>query len=61
MALSAMRVESMKEKIKAKMKQKSGLILSNEIFEIDPKGYPNDQFRNSKIDPALTGTCCPLP
>ena len=60
-ALSAMRAETMKAKIKADMKDKSGLVLSDEMFEIIPTGHTNDQFRNSQIDPALTGTCGPLP
>ncbi len=60
-ALSAMRAESMKNKIRADLKEKSGVDLTDDMFEIIPTGHPNDPFNNSKIDPSLSGTCGPLP
>lgn len=56
-ALSSLRGQTMMEKIKADL----GPDVSDDMFEIIPTGHPNDPFNNAKIDPALSGTCGPLP
>lgn len=56
-ALSSMRADNMANKIREEM----GEYAKDAEFEIIPTGHPNDPFNNSKIDPALTGTCGPLP
>ncbi len=55
-ALSMMRALEIESQFKEKMPKDRKV-----EFEITPTGHPNDPFNNSKLDPALSGTCGPLP
>lgn len=56
LALSMMRAISVKKEISTQFGNSSNL-----SFEMIPTGHPDDPFNNSKVDPALSGTCGPLP